>query len=101
VPYRIKDRQREAAKRIGVTIRPSSDPSKKIDVYKDGFFVARIGAAGYDDFASYLQQEKKGIVAPGTAENVASCILFAMPKTGLKRELQAITPLKFFGNESA
>jgi hypothetical protein len=68
VPYRIKDRQREAAKRIGVTIRPSSDPNKKIDVYKDGFFVARIGAAGYDDYASYLQQEKKGIVAPGTAE---------------------------------
>jgi hypothetical protein len=99
VPYRIKDRQREAAKRIGVTIRPSSDPSKKIDVYKDGFFVARIGAAGYDDFASYLQQEALSLQA--RRKNVASCILFAMPKTGLKRELQAITPLKFFGNESA
>ena len=99
MPYRIKDRQREAAKRIGVTIRPSSDPSKKIDFYKNGFFVARIGAAGYEDYASYLQQEKKGAVAPGTAENVASCISFATPTTGLKRELLDITPLKFFGND--
>lgn len=68
MPYRIKDRQRAAAKAIGVTIRPSSDPKKKIDIYKNGFFVASIGAAGYEDYASYLQQEKKGIVAPGTAE---------------------------------
>ncbi len=68
MPYRIKDRQRFNAKRLGVTIRPSSDPTKKIDVYKNGFFVARIGAAGYEDYATYLQQEKKGAVAPGTAE---------------------------------
>lgn len=69
MPYRIKDRQRAAAKAIGVTIRPSSDPKKKIDIYKNGFFVASIGAAGYDDYASYLQEEKKGLVAPGTAES--------------------------------
>ena len=68
MPYRIKDRQREAAKRIGVTIRPSSDPSKKIDVYKDGFFVARIGAAGYDDYASILQKEYKARLPPGEAQ---------------------------------
>lgn len=66
--YKIKERQRQAAKAIGVAIRPSSNPEKKIDVYKNGFFVASIGAAGYDDYASYLQEEKKGRIAPGTAE---------------------------------
>ena len=68
VPYRIKERQRQAAKRLNVAIRPSSDKNKKLDVYKNGFLIARIGAAGYGDYASYLQEEKKGAVAPGTAE---------------------------------
>lgn len=66
--YRIKDIQRRNAQRLGVVIRPSSDPKKKIDVFKSGFLIARIGAKGYDDYATYLQQEKKGQVPPGTAE---------------------------------
>lgn len=68
MPYRIKDRQRKNAQRLGVVIRPSNDPKKKLDVYRQGFFIASIGAMGYDDFATYLQQEKKGQVPPGTAE---------------------------------
>jgi len=68
VPYKIKERQRQAAKRLNVAIRPSSDKNKKLDVYKNGFLIARIGAAGYGDYASYLQEEKKGAVAPGTAD---------------------------------
>lgn len=66
--YRIKDIQRKNAQRLGVTIRPSSDPKKKLDVYKNGLLIARIGANGYDDYATYLQQEKKGQAPPGTAE---------------------------------
>jgi hypothetical protein len=46
-------------------------------------------------------KKKKASSLQARRRNAASCILFAMPKTGLKRELQAITPLKFFGNESA
>lgn len=66
--YRIKTRQREAAKRIGVTIRPSSDSSKKLDVFKNGFLVARIGDINYPDYATYLQQEAQGKIPQGTAE---------------------------------
>ena len=40
--------------------------------------------------ASSLQERRR---------NAASSISFGMPRTGLKRELLAITPLKFFGNE--
>jgi hypothetical protein len=40
VPYRIKERQRQAAKRLNVAIRPSSDKNKKLDVYKNGFLIA-------------------------------------------------------------
>ncbi len=66
--YRIKDIQRKNAQRLGVVIRPSSDPKKKLDVYKNGFMVARIGDIKYDDYAKYLQEERKGYLAPGTAE---------------------------------
>jgi hypothetical protein len=66
--YRIKDLQRKNAQRLGVVIRPSSDPKKKLDVYKNGFMVARIGDIKYYDYAKYLQEERKGYLAPGTAE---------------------------------
>lgn len=68
MPYKIKERQRQAAQRLNVAIRPSSDKNKKLDVYKNGFLVARIGSAGYMDYASYQQKERKGAVAPGTAD---------------------------------
>jgi hypothetical protein len=65
--YKIKIRQRENAKRIGVVIRPSATKGKKIDVYKNGFFVASIGDIKYRDYATYLMEEYKGIVTPGEA----------------------------------
>lgn len=66
--YKIKSGQRDAARRLGVVIRPSTTKGKKIDVYKHGFKVASIGAQGYEDYWGYVQLEKKGSVAPGTAE---------------------------------
>lgn len=65
--YKIKTGQREAARRLGVVIRPSTAKNKKIDVYKHGFKVASIGAQGYEDYWGYVQKEKKGTVPPGTA----------------------------------
>ena len=58
MPYQIKKRQIDQAKRIGVSIQPSSNPNKKIDVFKDGKKVASIGGAGYSDYASYLEKDK-------------------------------------------
>ena len=84
MPYKIKERQRQAAKRLNVAIRPSSDKNKKLDVYKNGFLVARIGAAGYSDYASYLQEEKKGAVAPGTADKRRELYLIRQADNAIK-----------------
>jgi len=65
--YKIKTGQRDAARRLGVVIRPSNNKGKKIDVYKHGFKIASIGAQGYDDFWTYVQKEKKRTVPMGTA----------------------------------
>jgi hypothetical protein len=59
MPYQIKKRQIDQAKRIGVSIQPSSNPNKKIDVFKDGKKVVSIGGAGYGDYATYLEKDKK------------------------------------------
>lgn len=57
--YRITNYSRERAKKLGVSIRPSSNPLKKIDVYKNGDKVASIGATGYSDFATTRDKEQK------------------------------------------
>jgi hypothetical protein len=66
--YRIKSGQRVAAKKLGVAIRPSISPGKKIDVFKHGIKIASIGDVEYSDFWTYVQDEKAGRVAKGTAE---------------------------------
>lgn len=53
--YKITKRQRANAKKLGVTIKPSSNTSKKLDVFKDGKKIFSIGAMGYRDFDSYLR----------------------------------------------
>lgn len=47
----------EQAKKLGVEIRPSSNPKKKVDVYRDGKKVASIGAYGYGDFPTYIKTD--------------------------------------------
>ena len=47
------------AKKLGVTIKPSSNPKKKIDVYKNNKKVASIGAVGYNDYPTYLKVDKE------------------------------------------
>ena len=51
--FEIRSHHREAARRLGVQIKPSSVPGKKLDVFKGGQKVASIGAKGYWDYASY------------------------------------------------
>lgn len=67
--YRIKKHSFLQAKKLGVIIKPSKNPIKKIDVYsQDGKFLAAIGAKLYKDYPTYLELEAAGKVAPGTAE---------------------------------
>tara|TARA_B110000046_G_scaffold117360_2_gene124285 strand:- start:1574 stop:1867 length:294 start_codon:yes stop_codon:yes gene_type:complete len=53
--YVIKPLQTEKATKLKVTIKPSTNKKKKIDVYnKDDKKIASIGAFGYKDYATYL-----------------------------------------------
>jgi hypothetical protein len=59
MPYTITNYTYKQAKKIGVTVKPSTNKTKKIDVYKKGKKVASVGAAGMGDFPSYIK--KKGV----------------------------------------
>jgi len=57
--YKIQPYNYSQAKKLGVTIKPSTKPKKKIDVFKNNEKVATIGAIGYKDYATYLLEDKK------------------------------------------
>ena len=48
--YKILPYSFRKAKELGVVIKPSSNPFKKIDVFKNGKKVASIGARGMNDY---------------------------------------------------
>lgn len=53
--YTIKPRQKRAAKRIGVSIKPSTDSKKKVDVYLGDKKISSIGDINYNDYATYIK----------------------------------------------
>ena len=57
--YKITNRQKRNAEALGVTIKPSTNKSKKIDVFKNGQKIASIGAMGYKDFDIHLKENGK------------------------------------------
>lgn len=76
MPYRIKKYTYTQAKRLGVTVKPSQNPKKKIDVFKktkdkNGKMVmkkvASVGSIEYNDFPTFMALERQGKVKPGTA----------------------------------
>ena len=48
--YSITNYTRKMAQKIGVTVKPSTDPEKKIDVFRQSRKIASVGAAGMNDF---------------------------------------------------
>ena len=52
LPYSFKK-----AKLLDVKIYKSSNPKKKIDVYKNGNKIASIGNIGYSDYPTYLKND--------------------------------------------
>jgi hypothetical protein len=66
--YKILPYSLEQAKKINVVIKPSTNSLKKIDVFKNGNKVASIGAIGMNDYPTYVQLEKKGVVEKGHAK---------------------------------
>lgn len=65
--YNILPYTKRQASKLGLTVKPSSLKGKKIDVFKNGKKVASVGAIGYKDYPTYMELERKGSVAKGTA----------------------------------
>jgi len=56
--YRIKPYSYAQAKKLGVTIKPSSVQGKKIDVFNSkGEKLASIGAIGYGDYPTFKAEK--------------------------------------------
>ena len=55
MPYAITKYTRRQARRIGVTVKPSSNKTKKIDVFREGEKIAAVGAYGMNDYPTYMK----------------------------------------------
>ena len=54
--YEISPKSYKVAKQYGLQIEPSVKINKKIDVYKDGRYIASIGDSRYADFHIYSKE---------------------------------------------
>lgn len=59
MPYRITSYTEAQAKKLGVTVKPSTVKGKKIDVFKNGKKVASVGALGMGDYPTYMRTHGK------------------------------------------
>lgn len=57
--YNITKYTYKKAKKLNVTVKRSTNKTKKLDVFKEGRKIASIGANGMNDFPTYIQ--KKGM----------------------------------------
>jgi hypothetical protein len=55
--YSITNYTRERARKIGVTVKPSTSKDKKIDVFKKGEKIASVGAIGYMDYPTFIKEK--------------------------------------------
>ena len=54
--YEISPRTYKIAKQYGIEIEPSAKINKKIDVFKDGKYIASIGDIRFKDFHIYVKE---------------------------------------------
>jgi hypothetical protein len=57
--YNITEYTKQKAKDLGVEVKPSTNKRKKIDVFKKGDKIASIGAAGMNDYPTYIKTKGK------------------------------------------
>ena len=57
--YEITERTKMKARLLGVSVKTSKNPEKKIDVFKKGVRVATVGEAGAFDYPNYLRKDKE------------------------------------------
>jgi len=58
-PYVITNYTRKQAKKMGVVVKRSENPAKKLDVYKNGVKISTCGAMGYNDYPTYWKKYGK------------------------------------------
>ncbi len=54
--YSITRYTYKQAKKLGVKVKPSSNKTKKIDVYKRDKKIASVGANGMNDYPTYIKK---------------------------------------------
>ena len=54
MPYKITKYTYRQAKKLGVSVKPSKNKTKKIDVFKKDRKIATVGAYGMNDFPTYM-----------------------------------------------
>ena len=57
--YQITNYTKQKSKQLGVKVIPSTNPKKKIDVFKNNKRLASIGATGMNDYPTYLKTHGK------------------------------------------
>jgi len=45
------------AKKIGVSVKSSTNKNKKIDVFRNGYKIASVGARGMNDYPTYIKTQ--------------------------------------------
>jgi len=57
--YHITQYTKKKAEQLNVKVKPSTNPKKKIDVYKNNKKIASVGAIGYNDYPTYIIKKGK------------------------------------------
>lgn len=57
--YKIKKYSKDQARKLNVELKPSTNPKKKIDIFKNNSKIASIGDINYKDYPTYLLEDKK------------------------------------------
>jgi hypothetical protein len=79
--YKIKPYHLQQAKRLGVTIKPSSKKFYKLDIYKDNEYLTSIGDKRYLDYRLYME------IDPELAEKKRDLYWKRHKKDGLREKL--------------
>lgn len=57
--YSITPWTQRQARKLGLEVKPSRKQGKKIDVFREGHLIGSVGAKGYGDYGTYLEEEGK------------------------------------------
>jgi hypothetical protein len=53
--YNITSYTKRKADKLGVKVKPSNKPGKKIDVYKNGKLIVSVGDKNYGDYPTFIK----------------------------------------------